>query len=55
MDLLAYAREKRRAVNMAEIAFWKQVRKKMFHGIIFDRQKVVGNYIVNMRIYANKE
>ena len=32
---------------MAEIAFWKQVRKKMFHGLDFDRQKVIGNYIVD--------
>jgi len=31
-DLLRYARENRRAGNMAEIAFWKQVHKKMFHG-----------------------
>ena len=37
--LLAYARENRRAGNMAEIAFWKQVHKKMFHVLDFDRQK----------------
>ena len=46
-ELLAYARENRRAGNMAEIAFRKQVHKKMFHGLDFDRQKVVGNYIVD--------
>ena len=46
-DLLSYARENRRAGNMAEIAFWKQVHKKMFHGLDFDRQKVIGNYIVD--------
>ena len=46
-DLLSYARETRRAGNMAEIAFWKQVHKKMFHGLDFDRQKVIGNYIVD--------
>ena len=32
---------------MAEIAFWKQVHKKMFYGLDFDRQKVIGNYIVD--------
>ena len=32
---------------MAEIAFWKQVHNKMFHGLDFDRQKVIGNYIVD--------
>ncbi len=46
-ELFAYARENRRAGNMAEIAFWKQVHKKMFHGLDFDRQKVIGNYIVD--------
>ena len=46
-ELLAYARENRRAGNMAEIAFWKQVQKKMFHGLDFDRQQVNGNYIVD--------
>ena len=46
-ELLGYARENRKAGNMAEIAFWKQVHKKMFHGLDFDRQKVIGNYIVD--------
>ena len=46
-ELLAYARENRRTGNMAEIAFWKQVHKKMFHGLDFDRQKVIGNFIVD--------
>ena len=45
--LLGYARKNRRAGNMAEIAFWKQVHKKMFHGLDFDRQKVIGNHIVD--------
>ena len=46
-DLLAYARENRRAGNMAVIAFWRQVHKKIFHGLDFDRQKAIGNYIVD--------
>ena len=57
-ELLAYARENRRAGNMAEIAFWKQVHKKMFHGLDFDRLKVIENYIVDNyehEIYENKE
>jgi very-short-patch-repair endonuclease len=45
--LLGYARNNRKAGNIAEIAFWKQVHKKMFHGLDFDRQKVIGNYIVD--------
>ncbi len=27
--------------------FWKQVHKKRFHGIDFNRQKVIGNYIAD--------
>ena len=46
-ELLGYSRKNRKAGNMAEIAFWKQVHKKMFHGLDFDRQKVIGNYIVD--------
>ena len=46
-ELLDYARKNRKAGNMAEIAFWKQVHSKMFHGLDFDRQKVIGNYIVD--------
>ena len=46
-ELLDYARKNRKASNMAEIAFWKQVHCKMFHGLDFDRQKVIGNYIVD--------
>jgi very-short-patch-repair endonuclease len=46
-ELLCYARENRKDHNIAEIAFWQQVHKKMFHGLDFDRQKVIGNYIVD--------
>ena len=46
-ELLGYARNNRKAGNMAEIAFWQQVHKKMFHGLDFNRQKVIGNYIVD--------
>ena len=46
-ELLGYARKNRKAGNLAEIALWMQVHKKMFHGLDFDRQKVIGNYIVD--------
>ena len=46
-ELLIYARKNRKAGNMAEIEFWKQVHKKNFYGLDFDRQKVIGNYIVD--------
>ena len=46
-ELLGYARNNRKACNLAEVAFWIQVNKKKFHGLDFDRQKVIGNYIVD--------
>ena len=51
-ELLDYARRNRKSGNMAEIAFWLQIHKKSFHGIDFDRQKVIGNYIVDF--YAKR-
>lgn len=41
------ARELRKAGNLAEVLFWKQVRNKSFKGLDFDRQKIIGNYIVD--------
>jgi len=46
-NLKERARELRKADNLAEIIFWKQVRNKQFLGLDFDRQKIVGNYIVD--------
>ena len=46
-ELVGYARKNRKARNLAEIAFWMQVHKKMFHDLDFDIQKVIGNYIVD--------
>ena len=32
---------------MAEVIFWKQVHKKKFHGIDFNRQHIIGNFIAD--------
>lgn len=45
--LKSYARQLRKAGNLAEVLFWLQVKKKQFLGLDFDRQKVIGNYIVD--------
>ena len=42
-----YARENRKGYNMAEVMFWRQVHKKKFHGIDFNRQYIIGNYIAD--------
>ena len=41
------ARKLRKAGNLPEVLFWKQVRNKQFKGYDFDRQKIIGNYIVD--------
>lgn len=41
------ARELRQAGNLSEVLFWNQVKNKQFKGYDFDRQKIIGNYIVD--------
>lgn len=41
---------KRKAGILCEVLFWKQVRNKTFHGIDFDRQRIIGNYIVDFYV-----
>ncbi|MEZ5195779.1 MAG: HsdR family type I site-specific deoxyribonuclease [Bacteroidales bacterium] len=41
------ARELRKAGNLSEVLFWNEVKNKQFKGFDFDRQKIIGNYIVD--------
>ncbi|WP_430899376.1 MULTISPECIES: HsdR family type I site-specific deoxyribonuclease [unclassified Paraflavitalea] len=41
------ARALRQAGNLPEVLFWNQVKNKQFKGLDFDRQKIIGNYIVD--------
>ena len=41
------AKELRQAGNLSEVLFWNQVKNKQFKGLDFDRQKIIGNYIVD--------
>lgn len=41
---------KRKAGILSEVIFWKQVRAKNFHNIDFDRQRIIGNYIVDFYV-----
>ena len=41
------ARELRKAGNLSEVLFWNQVKNRKFLGLDFDRQKIIGNYIVD--------
>ena len=41
------ARELRKAGMLHETLLWTQLKKKNFKGLDFDRQKIIGNYIVD--------
>ncbi|MGH1517757.1 endonuclease domain-containing protein [Chryseobacterium sp. JK1] len=43
-------KEKRKARILGEVIFWKKVRAKTFHKIDFDRQRIIGNYIVDFYV-----
>jgi very-short-patch-repair endonuclease len=44
------ARELRQAGNLSEVLFWMKVTKGGFHNIDFDRQRIIGNYIVDFYV-----
>ena len=46
-DLLARSRSLRKGYILSEVIFWKHVRNGNFHGLDFDRQRIIGNYIVD--------
>ena len=50
--LIKLANEKRQAGILSEVLFWQQVHKGAFHKIDFDRQRIIGNYIVDFYVKA---
>ncbi len=46
-ELKERAKELRKAGNLSEVLFWQQVKNKKFKSLDFDRQKIIGNYIVD--------
>lgn len=51
-SLKSRAKALRKAGNFFEVVFWKEVRNKSFWNIDFDRQRVIGNYIVDFYVKA---
>lgn len=49
-ELRHKARALRKMGNKPEIVFWQQVHKGKFYQIDFDRQRIIGNYIVDFYI-----
>jgi very-short-patch-repair endonuclease len=48
--LVHRARALRKAGNYPEVVFWRQVRNKTFWNIDFDRQRIIGNHIVDFYV-----
>ena len=45
--LQARAKELRKAGNLSEVLLWEQLKKGKLLGKDFDRQRIIGNYIVD--------
>ncbi len=41
------ARELRKAGNLSEVLLWQKIKNRQLLGLDFDRQKIIGNYIVD--------
>jgi len=50
IKLKARARALRKAGVLSEVIFWLQVHKGIFWKIDFDRQRIIGNYIVDFYV-----
>lgn len=48
------ARALRKAGNLSEVLLWNQLKKGQFKGYDFDRQKIIGNYIVDFYAAENQ-
>ena len=46
-ELKKYATELRKAGNLSEVLLWQQINRGQFNNLDFDRQKIIGNYIVD--------
>jgi len=44
------ARDKRKAGILSEVLFWQQVHQRKFYNIDFDRQRIIGSYIVDFYV-----
>ena len=49
-ELKPRAKELRYANNLSEVLFWTQVHKGHFYKLDFDRQRIIGNYIVDFYV-----
>ena len=45
--LCKWSRKLRKAGMLHEVLLWNRLKKRQFYGLDFDRQKIIGNYIVD--------
>ncbi len=48
--LIPLTKKKRQQGILSEVLFWQQVRNRNFHSIDFDRQRIIGNNIVDFYV-----
>ncbi len=46
-NLKAYAKSLRKSGNLSEVLLWQELKSKKLLALDFDRQKIIGNYIVD--------
>jgi very-short-patch-repair endonuclease len=46
-ELKKLAKELRHAGSLVEVLLWRELKKNKINGLDFDRQKIIGNYIVD--------
>lgn len=46
-SLRTYARQLRTHSTLSEVLLWNHIKQKRAYGLDFDRQKIIGNYIVD--------
>ena len=52
--LVSRSRELRKAGNLSEVLLWMRIKNKQLLGLDFNRQKIIGNYIVDFFCPAKK-
>jgi very-short-patch-repair endonuclease len=49
-ELKQLARDKRKAGILSEVLFWQKVHEGKFYNIDFDRQRIIGSYVVDFYV-----
>ena len=52
--LVERAKELRKNSTLSEVLFWNKVKNKKFLGLDFDRQRIIGNFIVDFFCSSKK-